>query len=75
MLVIILGCDGDIAFEDIEDSAKDDSGDVIPNVVRFVEDILHAALSTMHCWQLELNVFGGRWVDPLIPLFVSLSHS
>ena len=51
---IMLGCVGDIALEDIEDSAKEDSGDGMFNVVRFDDDILLAALSTMHCWQLEL---------------------
>ena len=75
VLEIILGWVGDIAVEDIDDSAKEDSGEAIPNIVRLVEDILHAALSTMHCWQLELKLFGGLVVDPLMPLFVSLSHS
>ena len=51
---IMLGCVGDIAVEDIEDSAKEDSGDGMFKVVRFDDDILLAALSTMHCWQLEL---------------------
>ena len=50
----MLGCVGDIALEDIEDSAKEDSGDGMFKVVRFDDDILLAALSTMHCWQLEL---------------------
>ena len=61
-----------MVLEDIEDSAKEDSGDGIPKVVRLLEDILLAALSTIHCWQLELNVFvfDVRWIDPL---FVSLS--
>ena len=61
-----------MALEDIEDSAKEDSGDGIPNVVRLVEDSLLAARSTIHCWQLELKVFvfDVLWIDPL---FVSLS--
>ena len=46
-----------MALEDIEDSAKEDSGDGRPKVVRLVDDILLAALSTMHCWQLELYFF------------------
>ena len=63
-----------MALEDIEDSAKEDSGDGIPKVVRLVDDILLAALSTMHCWQLELYVFelDDLWIEPL---FVSLSQS
>ena len=53
----MLGGVGDIADEDIEDSANEDSGDAMPRVVRFVDDILQAALSTIHCWQLELKLF------------------
>jgi len=65
---------GDImAVDDMEDSANEDSGEVIPRVLRLVDDLLHAALSTMHCWQLELNLFAGRAI--LTPLLVSLSHS
>ena len=74
MPVISLGLVGDImAVDDMEDSANEDSGEVIPRVLRWVDDLLHAALSTIHCWQLELNLFAGRAI--LTPLLVSLSHS
>ena len=72
--VISLGLVGDImAVDDMEDSANEDSGEVTPRVLRLVDDLLHAALSTIHCWQLELNLFAGRAI--LTPLLVSLSHS
>ena len=72
--VISLGLVGDImVVDDMEDSANEDSGEAIPRVLRLVDDLLHAALSTIHCWQLELNLFAGRAI--LTPLLVSLSHS
>ena len=64
---------GDITLEEIEESAKEGTGDVMPKAVKLFEDSLLAALSTIHCWQLELKPCAV--LDPLTPLPVSLSHS